>query len=84
MRVVEKKKWNEVQSMVKNMQGKRPQSEHCVMNAVKRVSAAGKKGVIKTQYKNCGRKKPEHSENMYCKMPESTMVQNPVHARPHD
>ena len=57
MRLVEKKKWNEIQSMVKNMQGQRPQSEHCVKNAVKRVSAAGKKGVIKTQYKNCGRKK---------------------------
>ena len=39
------------------MQGKTPQSEHCVKNAVQRVTAAGKKGVAKTNYKNCGRKK---------------------------
>ena len=50
-------KWIDIQKRVKNVQGKKPQSEHCVKNAVQRVTAAGKKGVAKTNYKNCGRNK---------------------------
>ena len=57
MRKVQKMKWGEIQEKVKNLQGKTPQSDHCVRNAVRRVTAAGKKGVAKTNYKNCGRKK---------------------------
>ena len=57
MRKVEKMKWNQIQKKVKNLKGKTPKSEHCVKNAVQRVTAAGKKGVAKTNYKNCGRKK---------------------------
>ena len=57
MRVVQKMKWADIQKKVRNVQGKPPQSEHCVENAVKRVIAAGKKGVAKTNYKNCGRNK---------------------------
>ena len=57
MRMVEKAKWKDIHSKVKNMEGKRPKSEHCVMNAVQRVKASGKKGVAVTNYKNCGRKR---------------------------
>ena len=56
MRKVQKMKWNQILSKVKNVSGNTPQSEHCVKNAVQRVTAAGKKGVAKTNYKNCGRK----------------------------
>ena len=67
MRVVEKMKWTDIQKKVKNVQGKTPQSEHCVKNAVQRVTAAGKKGVAKTNYKNCGRKRaltPDESKQV--------------------
>ena len=57
MRVVQKMKFEDIRKKVKNAQGKTPQSKHCVENAVQRVTAAGKKGVAKTNYKNCGRKK---------------------------
>ena len=57
MRMVQKEKWKDIQSKVKNMEGKRPKSEHCVKNAVQRVHASGKKGVAMTNYKNCGRKR---------------------------
>ena len=57
MRVVEKAKWKDIQSKVKNMEGKRPKSQHCVKNAVQRVQASGRKGMAKTSYKNCGRKR---------------------------
>lgn len=57
MRVVQKKKWKDIQGKVKNMEGKRPKSQHCVKNAVQRVQASGKKGVAMTNYKNCGRKR---------------------------
>ena len=50
-------KWHQIQAKVKNVQGKTPESEHCVKNAVQRVTTSGKKGVAKTNYKNCGRKK---------------------------
>jgi len=39
------------------MEGRRPQSDHCVRNAVQRVQASGRKGIATTNYKNCGRKK---------------------------
>ena len=67
MRVVEKMKRTDIQKKVKNVKGKIPQSEHCVKNAVQRVTAAGKKGVAKTNYKNCGRKKaltPEETKQV--------------------
>ena len=57
MRVVQKAKWKDIQSKVKNIQGTMPKSEHCVKNAVQRVKASGKKGVAMTNYKNCGRKR---------------------------
>ena len=57
MRMVEKAKWKDIQSKVKNMEGKRPKSQHCVKNAAQRVHASGKKGVAMTKYKNCGRKR---------------------------
>ena len=66
-RVKEKMKWNDIKKKVKNLQGKTPKSEHCVKNAVQRVTAAGKKGVAKTNYKNCGRKKaltPEEAKKV--------------------
>ena len=50
-------KWSDIQKKVKNLKGKTPKSDHCVRNAVQRQTAAGKKGVAKTNYKNCGRKK---------------------------
>ena len=59
--------WNKIQEKVKNVSGQKPQSEHCVKNAVQRVTTAGKKGVAKTNYKNCGRKKaltPEESKQV--------------------
>ena len=49
-------KWNKIQKMVKNVQGKRPDSDHCVRNAVARVEAAGSKGMPTTKYKNSGRR----------------------------
>ena len=57
MRLVQRAKWKDIQSKVKNMQGKRPKSEHAVKNAVQRVQASGKKGVAVTNYKNCGCKR---------------------------
>ena len=57
MRVVEKAKWKDIQSKVKNLEGKKPKSQHCVKNAVQRVQASGKKGMATTNYKNCGRKR---------------------------
>ena len=57
MRLVQRAKWKDIQSKVKNIQGKRPKSEHAVKNAVQRVQASGKKGVAVTNYKSCGRKR---------------------------
>ena len=56
MRKKQKLPWNQVQSMVKNIQGKTPGSEHAVKNAVERVSAAGPKGIAVTRYANSGRR----------------------------
>lgn len=42
--------------MVKNLDGKRPDSDHCVRNAVARVEAAGSKRLPTTRYKNSGRR----------------------------
>ena len=57
VRKVLKMKWGEIQKKVRDLQGKTPESDHCVRNAIRRAAAAGKKGVAKTNYKNCGRKK---------------------------
>ena len=51
-----KLKWHVIQGMVKNMQGRSPDSEHAVKNAVERVSAAGKLGIATTKYANSGRR----------------------------
>ena len=48
MRVVQKANWKDIQSEVKNMEGKTPKSEHCVKNAVQRVQVSGRKGVAMT------------------------------------
>ena len=56
MRNKQKMKWKDIMKLVKNMQGKRPQSEHAVANAVARVDTASKNGVATTNYKNCGRR----------------------------
>ena len=67
MRVVQHAKWKDIQSKVKNMEGKKPKSEHCVKNAVQRVHASGRKGVAMTKYKNCGRKRkltPQEEKNV--------------------
>ena len=57
MRLVQRAKWKDIQGKVRNIQGKRPKSEHVVKNAVQRVQASGKKGVAATNFKNCGCKK---------------------------
>ena len=60
-------RWNKIQQKVKNVAGKTPDSDHCVRNAVQRVTASGKKGVAKTNYKNCGRSKaltPEEAKKV--------------------
>ena len=49
-------KSQKIQTMVKNIQGKHPQSDHCVRNAVNRVEAARPKGLPTTRYKNSGRR----------------------------
>ena len=49
-------KWKDIQKKVKNIQGKRPDSDHCVRNAVGRVEAAGSKQLPTTKYKNSGRR----------------------------
>ena len=67
MRMAQKMKWNQIRKRVKNLKGKTPQSEHGVKNAMQRAAAAGKKGVAKTNYKNCGRKEaltPEQTKQV--------------------
>ena len=56
MRKKQKMKWEDIQKEVKTMEGKRPQSDKPVRNAVARVSTAGAKGVAMTKYHNCGRR----------------------------
>ena len=55
MRKKEKMKWKDIQKEVKNMEGKKPKSDHAVRNAMARVDIAGGRGVATTKYKNCGR-----------------------------
>ena len=56
MRKKQKMKWKEIQKVVKNIQGKQPDSDHAVRNAVHRVDNAGARGIASTKYKNCGRR----------------------------
>ena len=56
MRKKQQMKWKEIQKEVKTMEGKRPQSDHAVRNAVARVDTAGARGMPTTKYKNCGRR----------------------------
>ena len=56
MRKKQLMKWKDIAKFVKTMEGKRPQSEHAVKNAVARVVAAGAKGAATTNLKNCGRR----------------------------
>ena len=68
MRVAQKMRWNKILLKVKKVSGNTPQSEHCVKNTTQKVTAAGKKGAAKTNYKNCGRKKaltPEASKKVF-------------------
>ena len=44
-------KWKEIQKEVKTMEGKRPQSDHAVRNAVARVDTVGARGIATTKYK---------------------------------
>lgn len=53
---MQKLKWHQIRRLVKNIQGKTPESEHAVKNAVKRVGAAGAKGIAVTRYANSGRR----------------------------
>ena len=46
MRNKQKMKWKDIRKLVKNMQGKRPQSEHAVANAVARVDTASKNSLL--------------------------------------
>ena len=46
----------EIQKEVQTMEGKRPQSDHAVRNAVARVDTAGARGIATTKYENCGRR----------------------------
>ena len=57
MRVIQKEKWKDIQSKVKNVGGQKPKSQHCVKNAVKRVQASGRKSLAIYNYKNCGRRR---------------------------
>ena len=59
MRVFANARWKDIQSKVKNAEGKKPKSEHCVMQ---RVHASGRKGAAVTKCKNCGRKKTPEEE----------------------
>ena len=56
LRKKRKMKWTAIQKLVRNLQGKRPQSNHCVRNAVERVEAAGARNMPTTRYKNSGRR----------------------------
>ena len=56
MRKKQQMKWKEIQKDVKTMEGKRPQSDHAVRNAVARVDTVGARGIATTKYKNCGRR----------------------------
>ena len=56
MRKKQKMKWKEIQKVVKNIQGKQPDSDHAVRNAVHRMDNAGARGIASTKYKNCGRR----------------------------
>ena len=66
MRMVQKEKWKDIQSKVKNMEGKRPKSEHCVKNAVQRVNASGKKGVAMTNYMDWSKEEAHPSRRQEC------------------
>ena len=54
MRVVQKANWKDIQSKVKNMEGKIPKSEHCEKNVVQRVQVSGRKGVAMTKSRRSG------------------------------
>ena len=69
-------KWKEIQKEVKTMQGKRPQSDHAVRNAVARVDNAGARGIAATNYKNCGRRYGEDGgKYMFTPNQEDEVVQ---------
>ena len=56
MRKMQKMRWKAIQKAVKTMEGKQPESDKAVRNAVARVCAAGQRGIASTNYKNCGRR----------------------------
>ena len=49
-------KWKDIMKLVKNVQGKVPDSDKGIRNAVARIQAAGSKGLPTTRYKNSGRR----------------------------
>lgn len=49
-------KWKEIRKKVKTVEGKAPQSEHAVRNAVERVARTPRRGIPTTNYKNSGRR----------------------------
>ena len=49
-------KWKDIRKKVKTVEGKNPQSEHAVKNAVERVEKTPGRGVPITNYKNSGRR----------------------------
>ena len=55
LRVVQKKKWWQIQEKVKNLQGGEP-SENCLRLAVRRMQKKGKAAVPQNNYANCGRR----------------------------
>ena len=56
MRKKQKMKWKDIKKVVKTMEGKRPESEHAVKNAVARADIAGARGIASSRYENCGRR----------------------------
>ena len=75
MRTQQKLKWNVIRTKVKNLQGRSPESEHAVKNAVKRVAEAGRNGVANTRWSNSGRRYgPNGEKNMLTKAQEAQVI----------
>ena len=63
MRTKQRMKWGDIRKKVKTLQGRPPDSEHAVMNAVQRMVEAGRTGLAETHYANCGRRYGPHNNN---------------------
>ena len=71
MRKKQKMKWRDIQKQVKTMEGKQPESDHAVRNAVDRVGIGGRRGIATTKYHNCGRRYGEDG-GKYMLTPQKT------------